>query len=226
MLALKARRIVGLIFLIFSLVILAWGVWPHRSGLRSLAFSLDSDLAKPEAKIAMPAFSNLATLIEESRFEVEIPSRVRLGDSAVFRIGLNLENSGGLAADLIETHNILAQARFEIGGVQITPAGEISEPLRPGKKAAVFWSVRPTQVGEYRGVIWLHLRVIPISGGQERIIPLTAQFTKFQALTFLGMGGPAARIAGGIGVVLGALMIFADVFSRLWQFWEDRVNLS
>ena len=93
-----------------------------------------------------------------------------------------------------------------MAGMQVTPEGDVSEPLLPGQSVTFFWSVRPQEVGAYRGTIWVHLRFIPHAGGQELRRPLITQLVDVQAVNLLGLGGNAARLLGGMGTLVGSFV--------------------
>ena len=160
--------------------------------------------------------------IQEARhLTLEWPPTIRVGDSDVIRLTLEVGAQGNLTPtaqieghethgetvfipDLYDTHNVMAEARLDMAGMQVTPEGEVSEPLLPGQSVTFFWSVRPQEVGNYRGTIWVHLRFIPHDGSEESRKPLNAQLVELQAVNFLGLGGSAARWMGTLGTLIGS----------------------
>ena len=162
-------------------------------------------------------------ILEARRLTLEWPPTIRVGDSDVIRLTLEADEQGNLTPtaqieghetrgetvfipDLYDTHNVLAEARMDMSGVQIAPEGEVREPLAPGQTVSFFWSVRPEEVGTYRGTIWVHLRFIPLDGSSESRKPLTAQPIEVRAVNFLGLGGLAARLLGGLGTLVGSVL--------------------
>ena len=160
---------------------------------------------------------------EARRITLEWPPSIRVGDSDVIRLTIEVDAQGNLTPtaeieghathgetvflpNLYDTHNVMAEARMDMAGMQVAPEGDVSEPLLPGHSVTFFWSVRPEEVGAYRGTIWVHLRFIPRAGGEELRSPLTAQLVEIQAVNLLGLGGNAARWLGGVGTLAGSFI--------------------
>jgi hypothetical protein len=181
----------------------------------------------------MPAIPEARTLF------MEWPPTIRVGDSRRIHLTLQVDEEGRLTPtvseagnvsrgvplqipNLYETHNVVVEARFDIAGVQISPQGEVMEPMQPGQAVNFYWSVKPQDVGTYQGTIWLHLHFIPRQGGAEQRIPLTAQPIEIKAINFLGLGGTLARILGGVGTLLGSVLGLDNVVSWLWGRLKKR----
>ncbi len=165
---------------------------------------------------------------EARRLTLEWPPTIRVGDSDVIRLTLEVDAQGNLTPtaqieghetrgetvlipNLYDTHNVMAEARLDMAGMQVTPEGDVSEPLLPGQSVTFFWSVRPQEVGTYRGMVWVHLRFIPRAGGQELRSPLTAQLVDIQAANLLGLGGTSARWLGSLGTLAGSFISLENV---------------
>ncbi len=181
----------------------------------------------------MPAVPEARTLF------MEWPPTIRIGDSRRIHLALQMDEEGRLTPtvsqagnvsrgvplqipNLYETHNVVVEARFDIAGLQVSPEGEIMEPMQPGQAVNFYWSVKPQDVGTYQGTIWLHLRFIPRQGGAEQRVPLTAQPIEIEAINFLGLGGTLARIVGGVGTLLGSVLGLDNVVSWLWERLKKR----
>ena len=198
----------------------------------------ESTLALPTATSAESTQAPVATqppAIQEARhLSLEWPPTIRVGDSDVIRLTLEVDAQGRLTPtaqieghethgetvfipNLYDTHNVLAEARMDMAGVQVTPDGDVSEPLLPGQSVTFFWSVRPQDVGTYRGTIWVHLRFIPHDGSPESRRPLTAQLVEIQAVDFLGLGGIAARLVGGLGTLVGSVLGLDNLIPWVWK---------
>ena len=91
--------------------------------------------------------------------------------------------------NLYETHHVIAEARFDIAGMEVRPTELISEPLAQGTSATFYWSIRPQEVGVYRGTIWLYLRFVDKSNGEESRKTVSAQIVEIEAVNFLGLSG-------------------------------------
>ncbi len=177
------------------------------------------------------------TLLERRMLVLEYPPGIRAGDSDVVRLTLEVDDRGNITPtaeldgnvtegeviefpDLFETHNVLAQARLDMAGMEVRPSGEISEPLRPGQSVTFYWSLRPEDVGNYRGTVWFYLTYIPLDGSPESRQALSSQVIEIQATSFFGMDAGTARVAGLVGTALGSVLgmpFFEEALRWLWR---------
>ncbi len=172
-------------------------------------------------------------LPEKRRLTIEFPPQIRAGDSDVVRLTLEVDDLGNLTPtaevggnvvtgevieipNLYETHNVIAEARFDIAGVQISPPGLTSQPLAPGQSVSFFWSIRPDGVGVYRGTVWLYLRFVERGSGGESQRVVSAQPVEIEAVNFLGLSADVARSFGVVGSIAGTILGF--------PFLEDLVK--
>ena len=110
--------------------------------------------------------------------------------------------------NLYETHNVIAETRFDIAGMEVRPADLVSEPLSPGTSVTFYWSIRPSEVGVYHGTIWLHLRFVDKSSGEESRKAVSAQILEIEVVNLLGLSGNLARTTGVVGSVVGTVIGF------------------
>ena len=170
---------------------------------------------------------------ERRRLTLEYPSRIRAGDSDVIRLTLEVDDLGNVTPtaqvggdvvtgevveipDLYETHNVIAEARFDIAGLQVSPPELISQTLSKGQAVNFFWSVRPMEPGSYRGTVWFYLRFVDKVSGEESRNTVSAQIVEIEAVNLLGLPANLVRTAGGVGSVVGAIIGF--------PFFEDIVK--
>jgi hypothetical protein len=193
---------------------------------------VDPDLTLPGARPA----------VNERRLVVlEWPAAMRQDDSGIIRISLEMDEQGRITPTAVlgtgqeirgepveipnvyATHNVVAEARLDLAGVQAQPSSAIREPLRPGRSALFQWSIRASEPGRYRGTVWLHLHFIPLEEGQmEQQIPLTAQLISIEVVNFLGLGGAPVRLMGGIGAALGFGLSLDGLLPWLWKLLRRR----
>jgi hypothetical protein len=187
---------------------------------------------------ALPPETPQPAIPESRRLTLEFPPVIRTGDSSRIRLQLEVDNRGNITPtavvegnkvtgevvqipNLYETHRVIAEARLDMAGMEVQPAGTISEPLSQGQSVTFYWSVRPQDSGKYEGTVWLHLRFVPKGGGQESSIPVSVQFIEIEVKSFLGfLGGGAARGIGAVGSVIGSVLgfPFVDDFAKwLWK---------
>jgi hypothetical protein len=161
---------------------------------------------------------------------------MRAGDARVIRLQLEVDDLGNITPtavmddnvvvgetvqfpNLYATHNVVAEARLDLAGMEVQPSQTVSEPLSPGQSVTFFWSVRPEVAGTYQGTVWLHLRFIPKQGGEESRIPLSVQFIEIEAKSLFGLSGGAARGFGAAGSLIGSVLglpFFDEVLKWLW----------
>ncbi|HET6823362.1 MAG TPA: hypothetical protein VFH34_12000, partial [Anaerolineales bacterium] len=166
---------------------------------------------------------------------LEVPPHLRVGDADVVRLTLEVDDLGNLTPtaqiggnvvsgqvveipNLYESHQVIAEARFDLAGMEVRPADLVSEALSPGNSVTFRWSVRPPDVGFYRGTIWLYLRFVDKQTSEESRKTVSAQIVKMEAVNFLGLSGEFARTAGVIGSVVGTILGF--------PFFEDIVKFA
>jgi len=172
--------------------------------------------------------------ISEKRFlTLEFPPRIRAGDSDVVRLTLEMDDSGNITPtavldgnvvtgnvieipNLYESHHVVAEARFDMAGIQISPPDLSSQTLSPGQSIMFFWSIRPDQVGIYRGTVWLFLRFVDKVSGEESRKAVSAQMVEIEAVNLFGVPAKMVRFAGAIGSVIGTVIGF--------PFFEDIVK--
>jgi hypothetical protein len=171
---------------------------------------------------------------ERRYLKLEFPPKVRAGDSDVVRLTLEVDDKGNIVPtaevegnvvqgevieipNLYETHHVVAEARFDIAGVEVRPGELISEPISQGQTAVFYWSIRPTETGIYRGTIWVYLRFMDKVSGEESQKTVSAQLVEIEAVNFLGLPVNVARSTGVIGSLVGTILGF--------PFFEDIIKL-
>jgi len=239
----KIRLLLAILILTASLALLVWGLWPNQEERRIVPVVLGQMqlLTLPGIILAPlidePIVEPQPAIPESRRLTLEFPPVMRTGDSVRIRMQLEVDDQGNITptavvegnvvigevvtiSNLYETHNVIAEARLDMAGMEVQPPGVISESLVPGQSVTFFWSVRPEESGRYEGTAWLHLRAVPKGGGEEARIPISIQFLEIEAKSFLGfLTGGTARGVGVLGSLLGSILgfPFVDDFAKwLW----------
>jgi hypothetical protein len=122
--------------------------------------------------------------------------------------------------NLYETHHVVAEARFDIAGMEVRPDELISAPISQGQTAVFYWSIRPDEVGIYRGTIWLYLRFVDKTTGEESRNTVSAQVVEIEAVNFLGLSANLARTTGMVGSLIGTVLgipFFEDVLKGVFR---------
>lgn len=167
----------------------------------------------------------LPALPERRRLTVEFPARIRVGDSDLVRLTLEVDELGNVTPtaeiggnvitgqtveipNLYESHRVIAETRFDLAGMEVRPAELVSEPLSPGSSVTFRWSIHPAEVGTYRGTLWFYLRFVDKSTGEESRKTISAQTVEIEAVNFLGLSGSLARTTGVVGSIVGTVIGF------------------
>jgi hypothetical protein len=183
--------------------------------------SLPSELPTFVGPVSTPQ----PALPERRRLTLEFPPHIRAGDSDIVRLTLELDDLGGITPtaeiggnvvtgevieiqNLYETHHVIAEARFDIAGLEISPPDLSSQPLAHGQSVTFYWSIRPPETGVYRGTVWLYLRFVDKRNGEESQKALSAQLVEIEATNLFGLSGNFARTTGVIGSVVGTVIGF------------------
>jgi hypothetical protein len=226
------------IFLIISLFVLV-GVQLACSASESATPPPDAVFAtQVVAPTAGPAIEMPPAIPEMRLLTLDFPPRIRAGDSDVVRLTLEVDENGGVTPtvseagnvtrgqtviipNLFDTHNVLAEARLDLAGVDVRPSETISETLLPLQKITFFWSVLPGEVGNYKGTVWFYLHFIPkTSAGLESRQALSAQPIEIEATSFFGLGATPARWLGCLGTLIGSLLGLPFLESILKLLWK------
>lgn len=192
----------------------------------------------------MPLSNSIATPVgeqipEQRALILEWPSTIRVGDSDLILLTLDLDRQGNLTPtamieghqiqeekiaipNLYETHYIFAEGRLDISGLVVEPNSEIIEALHPAQRVKLAWSVSPPQAGTFRGMVWLHLIFKPKQGGNEERQALSAQRIDIRAVNLMGLSGNAARWMGVIGAFLGSWLSFDSIAELSGKLWNIR----
>lgn len=177
---------------------------------------------------------------ERRYLTLEFPPKIRAGDSDIVRLTLEVDDLGNITPtaeiegnvitgevieipNLYETHHVVAEARFDIAGVEIRPTELISAPLAQGQSAVFYWSIRPGEAGVYRGTIWLYLRFVDKSSGDESRKTVSAQIVEIEAVNLLGLPANVARSTGLIGSLVGTVLGF-PFFEDILKFILNRLK--
>ena len=182
------------------------------------------EVVPPPAIVPPTSFPTAQPAIpERRRVTLEYPPQIRAGDSNLVILTLEVDDLGNLTPtaqfggdvvqgevveipNLYETHHVIAEAQFDITGVQVSPPELISQPLAQGQSITFHWSILPEGVGIYRGTIWLYLRFVDKVSGEESQKTVSAQIVEIEAVNFLGLSGSFARTFGIVGSIVGTVL--------------------
>lgn len=203
-------------------------------GNQPAAAPLVTQPAAPTQAINVP----LAPAIPEARMlTLEYPPTIRAGDAEVVRLILEVDQNGKLTPtaeiaghltrgesisipNVYETYNLMAEARLDLAGMEVRPAETVSETLLPGQTVTFYWSVRPADVGRYKGTVWFYLRFIPKAGGADSRQALSAQLIQIESVALFGIKAGMARWLGLLGTILSSVIGFPFLEEALKWAWR------
>lgn len=212
----RARKLLGMILL--SAALLA-GCLPFVETLPTPT----GFLSGPDG-MQTPQFNETPqpALLEKRLLVLEWPQTIREKDSELIVLTIAMDESGQMTAaaqalggepepieipNIYDTHVVLAVARLDLAGMEAYREN-IREPLLPGKPVVFRWSIRANEAGVYRGIVWLHLELVPRAGGPVSEQLLLSRPIEIRAVTVLGLPGNTARLIGGIGLVVSTVLGF------------------
>ena len=206
---------------------------PAASEPEQPVVALPTQTIPEEPAVEVPIPTALPAIPEQRRLTLEFPSQIRAGDSDIVRLTLEVDDLGKITPtaqiegnvvtgeeveipNLFESHHVIAEARFDVAGLQVTPSELSSQTLSKGQAINFYWSVRPMDVGTYRGTVWFYLRFVDKVSGEDSRRTVSAQIIEIEAVNILGLPANLVRTVGGVGSVIGAVIGF--------PFFEDIVK--
>ena len=193
--------------------------------------------ATPSSQVTKAPGQENAFLPEKRLLSIEWPATIRVGDSDIIRLTLETDNRGQVTPsaevnghqitgqqvsipDLYDLDNIIAEARLDMAGLQVSPDGAVRQTMLPGQTLVFYWSVSPSQAGLYRGVLWVYLDLIPKNGGEMDQRALVAHRIDIQSTTVLGLPAATARWISAGGAVFGSILGFPFLEKLLEKLWR------
>ncbi|MGA7194567.1 MAG: hypothetical protein WBW94_13145 [Anaerolineales bacterium] len=189
-----------------------------------------------------PTVAPQPAIPESRRLTLEYPPHIRVGDSDVIRLTLEVDTLGNITPtaevqgnivsgkivqipNVYDKHNVFAEARLDIAGLNVQPPDIQSESLTQGQSVTFYWSVQPTTAATFRGTVWFYLRFVDKVSGAESQQTVSAQPIQIDSNNFFGFSGGVARTAGGIGSIVGAVLGFPFA-NDLLKWLYDRLRKS
>jgi hypothetical protein len=223
MLLQKARRVFGLLLLVFSLVILTWGLSSTEILLKATELApADMALPGPLQPTGSLAASGAAAPAPEPRLlELSWPKSLRLGDDGTLRLTVGFPppptagstgnqtlpaGAGGIQPGDTGSYKFVLQSHLDLPGLARTPTGEVSQAMLPGQPVVFLWYLRASDPGIFNGKVWLHLNFVPTPPAKEQRILLAAQQVDIRVVSLFGLSGGQARLFGSLGLVIGGFL--------------------
>ena len=216
------RRVLASSLLLLSVTLIVWAILPVKREVATLV------LSPFEMKMPTGSAGSTPAIQEARRATLDWPSSMRIGDKSIISLtfdvnaggnptpspaaGANDEGGNGQSlTNVYITHSVMLEGRLVVAGVRVDPANPINESLLEGQPVSFKWEVSIPQAGTYECTLWLTLHFLPLDGSEASNQPVYARRIKINSTSLLGIGGPAARIVGGGGVLLSGCVVFDDM---------------
>ncbi|OGN91734.1 MAG: hypothetical protein A2Y88_09885 [Chloroflexi bacterium RBG_13_48_10] len=221
----KIRFLLSFCLLVISLTLLVWSFVPAKK-------RMVVQLLQPTVMSVKSNGDEDTAILENRQVRLEWPSSLRIGDEGVIQLDFevtqedvsSLNQQSGLV-DAYTNHNVMAEANFEVAGMQITPANTTRVSMPPGQPVKIIWQITPEQDGSYLGIVWLSLRFLPLDGNPPIHLPIYVKDIKVQVSSFLGLNGSLARLFGGIGMLVSLLFVFEYAINAVIKRKKKKTNL-
>jgi hypothetical protein len=112
----------------------------------------------------------------------------------------------------------MAEGRFEVAGMKVTPREAIRESMPAGQAVKLRWQISTDQAGDYKSTVWLSLRLLPLDGNQVIQVPIFIREMNIQATSLLGMSEAKVYLLGGVGLLLAGFIASKDILNLVRKF--------
>ena len=221
------RHSLSVLSLLAGVILFAWGAWPSRKEIhalviypREMQMTVSGSAQVVNEQTPLSEQVNVPAILELRRLILELPVSIQTGNRDFIRLVFMPEVvSPGMSEvqglqDIYSTHLVAVEARLEMGGLEVEPAGTLTRPLFLGQAVRFEWDLIPMQARVYEGTAWLYLRFMPKDGSPGNSWPISAQRVEIRTDSFLGLSGIQARRLGGTGTLLG-LALASDLLAGL-----------
>jgi hypothetical protein len=223
----KVRHSLSVLSLLTGVILFAWGAWPSRKDIhalviypREMQMTISGSAQAVDEQTPLSEQVNVPAILEVRRSILEVPVSIQTGNQGFIRlvfmpeaVSTGTSETQGLQ-DIYSTHVVAVEARLEMGGLEVDPAGTLTRPLFLDQAVHFEWNLIPMQAGVYEGTVWLYLRFMPKDGSPGHSWPVSVQRVEIRACSLLGLSGLQARRMGGAGTLLG-LVLASDLLAGL-----------
>ncbi len=186
----KLRFFLTLLTLLLSGILLGWAYAPPKEISRSVTLSGQAD----------------SVSLAPRQLTVRYPPKIRLGDSG--RVTLRLDAGAASSPSVYEKYTLVAQAKLEAAGAEVSPPETIREAMPSGKPVLFYWHIRPPEAKSYQGTLWLFVEFIPKNGAPSFQRAFLAKPLEVEGRALWGLSAPRARLLGSAGALLSLILGF------------------
>jgi len=227
----RIRIILGMVLFMASVILLIWSVYPTTPQKRQQ--NLQPILLQPMISTGIsgyplgyltpPGPASRPFLLDDQQLILRFPEKIRFGETWIVQLtfrsdknkypvenekvnGVGLDPSEDQVVAWSQSYRVIAEARLGLPGMDVRPSDLISEPLHPGGSADFYWSIKPRQTGEYRGTVWLYLRIMDLAASSETRQAISAQIMEIEAVDFYGHSTTWVQVLAGLGLLAGVAL--------------------
>jgi hypothetical protein len=211
------RRMITLVLIMAGLGLLVWACIPLKRQM------LVKTILPAEMQAPAGSQGSGEAVLQARRAVVEWPESLRIGDRTMISLAFepvqnqtSANNRTNGLKDAYTSYNLMAEGRLEVAGLSVNPANPVRESLLTGQTVKLKWTIGALETGKYLGNVWLWLRFLPLDGSSASEVPIFVQEVDIRATSMLGLGGPQARLLGGMGIIAG-LGLSYDVMIRMFR---------
>jgi hypothetical protein len=198
----------GIIFIIFSLIMVSWLLWPYPRSSREISFE------PGEITIDLQAGKNQDTsqlsCPEGLRLVLDWNPIIRKGSTEtihfqVIQNGSNTDGGSTLDSNL-DDYSIMLKTRLDMNDVNMDPSGESGVVYSQGNNASFNWKVTPLGSEDLQGTAWFYLDLFPGEGDMAIEKAVSAQNFDIKVISIMGLSTVflwvMAIIFGSMGIIL------------------------
>jgi len=195
----KLPLVIGLIFLLFSAIMLVWRLLPSER--------LEQKLTIPAGLLpASPEGLDLR-LHQDISLCLRWPKQVKAGDTAEVWLQIN----PGKVLESISANEdcqILLSAELAMIGLGQSPQGEIQTAFDESRVTTLTWQLQGDIEGEYQGTLWVNLDFMD-KNGEMIEVSIAALDIQTEVKGLWGLNSISATWLGMLGLLLwGVMMIW------------------
>jgi len=176
-------------------------------------------------------FSGKGSSLEREQFSIYWPERILTGESETIQILVELDQdfiSNNNLSEFndfqeiisLDTYYVNLEARVELAGIDVNPSGVISKNILPGQKISFTWVILGKFTGEFQGMIWLYMNLIPKESSEKTLKEIIlAKPINIQVHNFLGLRINFVR-------VIMSVLIFVSIIVALFIAHNTRSQLN
>ncbi|MBI9045715.1 MAG: hypothetical protein JEZ06_14590 [Anaerolineaceae bacterium] len=166
-------------------------------------------------EVKLNGYTESVTLLSGYEFILSKPEKIIFGDEA--HIELILQPNSEIPLDKKDQISIegnllvLLAAQLDLSNAISRPQNLVVEPISPNGKVSFFWQVKPNQMVNTKGTLWVYLQIKPIGNELSlESIPLLALPLELEYLRLLGMSLNGFRWV--IGLILLSIILVISLY--------------